>query len=133
MEARRRLGIGRRWRSGRLATDPGAMPGITRRSFLELCGGAAALAAATSTGASYAWPAPGPYRVGVGRDLDAYAATVRAVAASEDWQALDLAGRTVVIKPNLVMTAPAERGGSTDPECVRALADLALAAGAAQV
>jgi flagellar hook assembly protein FlgD len=49
--------------------------------------------------------------VGVGRDLDAYAATVRAVAASRDWHALDLVGRKVVIEPNLVMAAPADYGG----------------------
>jgi len=133
MDARSRLGLGSRWRPGRLTADTGEIPGVTRRSFLQLCGGAAALTAAASTGSALVWPAPGPYRVGVGRDTDAYAATARAVAASQDWQALDLVGRTVVIKPNLVMGAPADRGGSTDPECVRALADLALAGGAAQV
>jgi uncharacterized protein (DUF362 family) len=107
--------------------------GVTRRGFLQLGGAAAALTAAASAGSPLVWPSPGPYRVGVGRDLDAYAATVRAVLASEDWQALDLVGRKVVIKPNLVMPAPADQGGSTDPECVRALADLALAGGAAEV
>lgn len=133
MDARSRPRLGRRWRPDRFTADTGAIPGVTRRGFLQICGGAAALTAAASTGSSLVWPAPGPYRVGVGRDLNAYAATARAVAASQDWQALDLVGRKVVIKPNLVMNAPAHYGGSTDPECVRALADLALAGGAAQV
>lgn len=132
MQGRRRRKLGLRWRPGRHSEEIGAIPGVTRRGFL-LGGGATALAAAASRSSSLVWPAPGPYRVGVGRDTDAYAATLRAVAASEDWQALDLVGRTVVIKPNLVIPAPSTGGGTTDPECVRAIADLALAGGAEQV
>jgi uncharacterized protein (DUF362 family) len=44
-----------------------------------------------------------------------------------------MAGRTVVIKPNLVVRKTAETGATTDPQVVRALVDLALAAGAARV
>jgi len=133
MERRRRLELRMPWRPGRDSAEGGAIPGVTRRDFLQLCGGATALAAAASASSSLVWPPSGLYRVGVGRDTDAYAATLRAIAASEDWQGLDLVGRRVVIKPNLVMPGRPELGGTTDPECVRAIADLALAGGAEQV
>ena len=103
---------------------------VTRRRFLQVCGGAAVLSAAPG-GAVLGTSST--YRVGVGRDLDAYAATTRAVASSQDWAGLGLAGKTVVIKPNLVLPVAATTGAITEPECVRALADLALADGASQV
>ena len=103
---------------------------FSRRRFLQLAAGGAALGL---PGGPWATPASGVHRVGVGRDTDAYAATLRAVEACEDWAALDLLGKTVAIKPNLVIPALASGGGVTDPESVRALADLALAGGAAQV
>lgn len=71
--------------------------------------------------------------MGLGHDTDPYAATRRAVDASGEWPAAEIAGRTVVIKPNLVFPMTAETGVTTDPEVVRALVDLALEAGAAQV
>jgi uncharacterized protein (DUF362 family) len=53
--------------------------------------------------------------------------------ASVDWAGLDVTDRTVVIKPNLVLPAGPESGAVTDPESVRAVVDLALAGGAAEV
>lgn len=73
------------------------------------------------------------YRVGVGKLADAYAATRRAVEACGEWPAVVMAGRKVVIKPNLVVGMTAETGVTTDPQVVRALVDLALEAEAAQV
>jgi uncharacterized protein (DUF362 family) len=70
------------------------------------------------------------YVVGVGRGTDAYAATLRALDATADWQALPFAGKVVVIKPNLVGKALPQTGITTDSQVVRALADRALAAGA---
>jgi uncharacterized protein (DUF362 family) len=69
----------------------------------------------------------------VGKSPDPYAATLRAVVASGEWPAARMAGKTVVIKPNLVSPDPAESGATTSPEVVRALVDLALAASAARV
>jgi uncharacterized protein (DUF362 family) len=71
--------------------------------------------------------------VGVGNSPDAYEATQRAVAASAEWPVARIAGRHVVIKTNLVLGGATEGGGTTSPEAVRALVDLALAAGASQV
>lgn len=104
-------------------------PRITRRHFLQLAGaGVASLMAGPRLASATA------YRVGVGKQAaDPYDATQRAVAACQEWPAADLAGRTVVIKPNLVMASGPETGMTTDPEVVRALVDLALQAGAAQV
>ena len=109
----------------------GQGPRITRRRFLQLAG------------SGVAWLAAGPqrvsaasYRVGLGRSpsADPYEATLRAVEASGEWPgAAEIADRKVVIKPNLVVPMTAETGVTTDPEVVRALADLALEAGASQV
>jgi uncharacterized protein (DUF362 family) len=104
-------------------------PGIDRRDWLKLVSGA--LAAAVPHGALHAQTAP--YRVGVGSDSNPYAATVAAVSESGEWPAASIAGRTVVIKVNLVLSQPAELGGTTHPEVARALVDLSLAAGAAHV
>ena len=101
----------------------------SRRQFLKL--GAAGLVAA-----AFPWPvhrAASSYRVGVGRSSDPYAATLRAISASAEWQPGLLAGRTVLIKPNLVAAASPESGAVTDPQVVRAVVDLALSANAAQV
>ncbi len=105
-------------------------PSVSRRRFLQLVAGSATLALPAGRWAN---AVPNAYRVGVGRDTDAYAATLRAVQAAEDWAGLALTGKTVVIKPNLVIPAYPESGAVTDPEAVRALVDLALAGGAAQV
>ncbi|MEZ4767685.1 MAG: DUF362 domain-containing protein [Caldilineales bacterium] len=100
----------------------------SRRQFLKL--GAAGLVAA-----AFPWPlqAASGYRVGVGRSSDPYAATLRAISASTEWQPGLVAGRTVLIKPNLVVVASPDSGAVTDPQVVRAVVDLALGAGAAQV
>jgi uncharacterized protein (DUF362 family) len=101
---------------------------LTRRSFLQL-GATASLGVFAS-----APPAAGAgFRVGIGSDPDAYAATSRAIAASGDWPSLAIAGRRVIIKPNLVSPLPSTTGLTTDPQVVRAVVDQALGAGAAQV
>jgi uncharacterized protein (DUF362 family) len=103
-------------------------PRITRRRFLQLMAGGLAWVAAGRRKASAAG-----YRVGLGHLADPYAATRRAVGASREWPIAKIRGRKVVIKPNLVYPMPLEAGATTDPEVVRALVDLALAADAAQV
>src|SRR5262245_5537561 len=100
---------------------------MTRRSILKLA--AAASAAVLHPRNVFA----ANYRVGVGRDANAYAATQRAIQASGEWPSSALPGRTVVIKPNLVTQRTAETGATTDPEVVRAIVDRALADGAAAV
>ena len=102
--------------------------GFTRRGVLRLVGGGLAWLVAGPRLAS-----AGTYRVGIGKLPDPYAATRRAVAACGEWPAARIAGRTVIIKPNLVVPMAAETGVTTDPEVVRAIVDLALEAGAAQV
>ena len=66
------------------------------------------------------------YRVGIGRRFDAYASTRRAVEVCGEWPSSAMAGRTVAIKPNLVLPLPAETGVTTDPQVVRALVDMAI-------
>lgn len=73
------------------------------------------------------------YRVGLGRSSDPYEATMRAIEASGEFSALDVAGRLVVIKPNLVSGSPADSGATTDPEVVRAIVDLLLDGGAEKI
>ncbi|HET7768891.1 MAG TPA: DUF362 domain-containing protein [Chloroflexota bacterium] len=97
-------------------------------------------AAHAALGAAALSPLAGPrpaaaagFRVGVGRGADPYATTQRAVQASGEWPSSRMAGRTVLIKPNLVAGQLATTGITTDPQVVRALVDLALAAGAAKV
>lgn len=100
---------------------------LGRRRFLQSLAGAAALLLGANESAAQT-----AYRVGVGRSTDGYEATMRAVTASAEWPAA-MAGRTVVIKPNLVSSRPATSGVTTDPQVVRALVDLALADGAAEI
>jgi uncharacterized protein (DUF362 family) len=102
---------------------------ITRRDWLKLASGAVlAGLAPRPLGAQSA-----PFRVGVGQGGDVYGATLAAVAASGEWPALPIAGRTVLIKTNLVLSQPSDLGGTTHPEVVRALVDLSLGAGASGV
>jgi uncharacterized protein (DUF362 family) len=103
-------------------------PRVTRRRFLQLAGGGLAWLTARPGRAATAG-----YRVGIGKLSDAYVATRRAVEACGEWPHAAIAGRKVVIKPNLVVPRTAETGTTTDPQVVRALVDLALEAGAAQV
>jgi uncharacterized protein (DUF362 family) len=100
----------------------------SRRGFLA-AGSSAALGLALDP--SVTWGAP--YRVGVGRSTDPYTATTRAIDASAEWPAARIAGRTVVIKPNLIAPYSADTGAVTHPEVVRALVDRALADGALAV
>ncbi len=77
--------------------------------------------------------AAAPYRVGIGRAPDPYDATQRAIDECGEWPTDLIAGRPVIIKPNLVLPQTAEEGGTTSPHVVRALADRALASGATLV
>jgi uncharacterized protein (DUF362 family) len=97
---------------------------LSRRAFLQ-AGAGVALAAVPARGAT------APYRVGVAKDTDPYAATQRAIAWSGEFPSV--LGRTVVVKPNLMMPATAETGATTDPNVTRAVVDEALARGAAAV
>jgi uncharacterized protein (DUF362 family) len=101
--------------------------GCSRRQLLKLTGSALAVASGSSLLAA------GPYYVGIGRNSNAYAATVRAIDASGEWPLLQAAGKVAVIKPNLVGRAGAQSGVSTDPEVVRAVVDRLLADGAAYI
>ena len=102
---------------------------VQRRTFLRAMGATA--------GAALLHPpsvfAAAPYVVGIGRSTDPYAATAAAIAQSGEWPSARISGGTVVIKTNLVLQQPAESGGTTHPEAVRALVDAALASGAAHV
>jgi uncharacterized protein (DUF362 family) len=102
---------------------------MERRRFLKWLAADGSLLA----GLPAAGSAAEPYRVGVGSSSDPYTAAQRAVTASGQWPAWSIAGRTVVIKPNLVSGKPASSGATTDPHVVRALVDLALQAGAARI
>ena len=73
------------------------------------------------------------YRVGIARGLDPYGAAMRAIDAAAEWPGARIAGRTVIIKPNLVAPRSPDSGAVTDPEVVRALVDRALRDGAAAV
>lgn len=97
---------------------------VSRRGFLR-SGAALWLASIPRRSAAAA------YRVGVGREADAYAATRRAMLASGEFP--DVWGRMVVVKPNLMMPAGSDTGATTDPEVTRAVVDRALAGGAASV
>jgi uncharacterized protein (DUF362 family) len=101
---------------------------MKRRDFL-VAGSGAALGLALNPAA--AWAAG--HRVGVGRSTDPYEATERAIAASGQWPRAAVAGRIVVIKPNLVGPRPPESGVVTDPRVVQVLVDRALADGARAV
>jgi uncharacterized protein (DUF362 family) len=99
---------------------------VNRRRFLQATTGAAAgLALLDQVDAAAA------YRVGVGSSDDPYVATTRAIGASNQWPSM--AGKTVIIKPNLVNAAAPNTGATTDPQAVRAVVDKALAAGAARI
>ena len=98
---------------------------LRRRDFLQLLAGEATAASLGAAGNAY--------QVGVGSSNDPYAAAQRAIAASGQFPVAAIAGRTVVVKPNLVEGRPASTGATTDPQVVRAIVDLALGAGAAGV
>ena len=106
----------------------GSGPSIDRRRFLQWTAGGAAW---LTVGVKPAFA--GAYRVGVAKGSTPYAATTRAVEASREWPSDRIAGKRVVIKPNLVMPETADSGVTTDPDVVRALVDMALDDGAAEV
>jgi len=120
---------------------------MNRRRFLKLMAGGAVLAGGAPLWLPFSpdkgFPdsrveaAGSRYRVGVGKVWlppdNTYWATRRAVAACGEWPAGAIAGRTVMIKPNLVVGMPAQSGVTTDPEVVRALVDLALESWAEEV
>jgi uncharacterized protein (DUF362 family) len=110
---------------------------IGRRAFLKVIPGTAAwIVSAQHIACSEGLAATGSnelFRVGVGSLRSPYAATMRGVLASGEWPAAAIADQTVLIKPNLVSGRPARSGTTTDPQVVRALVDLALAANARQV
>lgn len=101
---------------------------MKRRSFLKYLAADAALPFAQRLALAAA-----PYQVGAGVSSDPYGATQQAIAASAQFPAASIAGKTVMIKPNLVEKQPSTSGATTDPQVVRAVVDLALQAGAAQV
>ena len=101
---------------------------MKRRSFLQYLAADAALPLTQRFAA-----AAGSYQVGVGVSGDPYGATQRAITASGQWPAASIAGQSVMIKPNLVSPKPSTSGATTDPQVVRAVVDMALQAGAAQV
>ncbi len=101
---------------------------IGRRHFLQMAAGGLAW---LITGMRPVFASS--YRVGVGKMAIPYAATIRAVEATGEWPSTAIFGKTVVIKPNLVVPMTDDTGVTTDPEVVRALVDLALQDGATQV
>lgn len=103
---------------------------IDRRRFLQLTAGGAAW---LSAGIRPAFAAEAPYRVAIIKSPNPYPATRRAVEKTGEWPSAEIVDKTVVIKPNLVVPMTADTGVTTDPEVVRALVDLALEDGAAEV
>jgi len=99
---------------------------LGRRSFLGLVAANSALLAA-GKGQSR-----GPYYVGVGYSSDPYTAASRALAASGQFPT-NLAGITVVIKPNLCVPQAATTGITTDPHVVQAIVDLCITQGATNI
>ncbi len=104
-----------------------AVSGIGRRSFMQLLASNSALMAGTTKRASGS-----TYDVGVGYSSDPYTAASVALSASGQFPT-NLAGQTVLIKPNLVVPEPSTSGTTTDPTVVKAIVDLCIAAGATQI
>ena len=104
---------------------------VDRRQFLQLSS-AAALSVGLDKIRLPRTPR-GSYTVGVGHDTEGYAATLRAIQASEGWNPAGINCKRVIVKPNLVQPETADSGVTTDPEVVRAIVDMALAANAAEI
>src|SRR5580658_1851542 len=100
---------------------------INRRSFIGLmAANSAFLAAAKAAGKAAAKPSGKPnFTVGVGYNTDSYTAAATALSACGQFPT-NLAGQTVVIKPNLVAPMPASSGATTDPLVVQAIVDLCI-------
>jgi uncharacterized protein (DUF362 family) len=103
-----------------------AVSGIDRRSFIRLLAANSAILAAAKASSKP------PFYVGVGYSSDPYTATSVALSACGQFPT-NLAGQTVVIKPNLVVPQPSTSGATTDPHVVQAIVDLCLAAGATKI
>ncbi len=74
------------------------------------------------------------YTVGVGRGNDPYATAQRAINfCGSTLPTAAIAGKNVVIKPNLVVAKASTTWVTTDPQVVRAVVDFCLEGGAAQV
>ena len=101
-----------------------AVSGIDRRSFIRLLATNSALLAAAKPSAGHL-----TIYVGVGYSSDPYTAASVALSACGQFP-INLAGRTVVIKPNLVVPKPSTSGATTDPLVAQAIVDLCIAAGA---
>src|ERR1700691_970236 len=103
-----------------------AVFGIDRRSFLRSLAVSSAILTAAKPSKSGTTPA---FQVGVGYSRDPYTAASTALSACGQFPA-NLAGQTVVIKPNLVVPKPSSSGATTDPHVVKAVVDMCIAAGA---
>jgi uncharacterized protein (DUF362 family) len=103
-----------------------AASGIDRRSFIGLLAANSAFLAAAKPSTR------APYYVGAGYSSDPYTATAVALSAGGQFPT-NLAGQTVVIKPNLLVPKPSTSGATTDPLVAQAIVDLCLAAGATQI
>jgi uncharacterized protein (DUF362 family) len=99
---------------------------MDRRSFLGLLAANSALLGAAKPSAKPV------FYVGVGYSSDSYTAASVALSACGQFPT-NLAGQTVVIKPNLVVPKPASSGATTDPLVVQAIVDLCIAVGATQI
>lgn len=110
----------------RRKTVHAAVSGIDRRSFLGWLATNSALLAAVKTST-----AP-PYYVGAGYSSDPYSAASTALSACGQFPT-NLAGKTVVIKPNLLAPLPSTSGATTDPNVARAIVDRSIAAGATRI
>ncbi len=105
---------------------------INRRQFLRSTGAAAAIAAVN--GCSVSPPPRVPGRVFIGA-ADGYRADLAAVieAGLRELPRFDVAGKTVLLKPNLVETTASDRPINTHPAVVVAAAEAMRRAGAARV
>lgn len=112
-----------------------AVSGIDRRSFIRSLAAGSAILAAAKPSKSTTTPT---YQVGVGVSSNpstaasTYAAAATALSACGQFPT-NLAGITVVIKPNLVVPKVSSTGATTDPNVVKAIVDMCIAAGATNV
>lgn len=103
---------------------------MNRREFLRLSSGAMIGVAAGTFSSLPVFSLP--YVVGLGHHPDPYQATLQAISYTT-WNPAQIAGKNVFIKPNLVKPDSGESGVITDPQVTRAVVDLCIAAGAANI
>ncbi|MGA2740520.1 MAG: DUF362 domain-containing protein [Bryobacteraceae bacterium] len=111
------------------ATLSETISGINRRSFIRSLAAGSAILAAAKTSKGTTAPA---FQVGVGYSSNPYTAASTALSACAQFPT-SLAGQTVVIKPNLVVPKPSSSGATTDPNVVKAIVDMCIAAGATKI